>query len=82
MCPNDSMSPYEATVLIIEAAQAERERQQALIAKLTEALEQQGDNMAFVLNHVGLPDQWYEKFTRELAEIRAALSLAKSETPQ
>jgi hypothetical protein len=67
--------------LIVKAVNS-YEANQALIASLTEALEQQGDNMAFVLNHVGLPDQWYEKFTRELAEIRAALSLAKSETPQ
>lgn len=39
------------------------------------ALSRQADNMAFVLNHHPLPDQWYDKFTRELAEDRAALPI-------
>lgn len=39
------------------------------------ALRRQADNMAFVLNHASLPEGWYDKFTRELAEDRAALSL-------
>lgn len=43
------------------------------IAKLREALNRQGDNMAFVINNVSLPDQWRDKFMRELDEDRAAL---------
>ena len=48
----------------------------ALIAErdaLREALDRQGDNMAFLLNNVGVPQPWYDKFTAELAEDRAAL---------
>lgn len=37
------------------------------------ALRRQADNMAFVLNHAPLPEGWYDKFTRELAEDRSAL---------
>ena len=42
-------------------------------ARLREALARQSDNMAFVLNNASLPDQWYAKFTDELAIDRAAL---------
>lgn len=38
------------------------------------AFHRQADNMAFIINHVGLPDQWREKFMRELDEDRSALS--------
>lgn len=41
---------------------------------LRSALDRQCDNMAFVINHVGLPDAWLTKFMRELDEDRAALS--------
>lgn len=43
------------------------------VAALREALERQCDNMAFILNRAQTYD-WYEKFCRELAEDRAALS--------
>jgi hypothetical protein len=43
------------------------------VAKLEAALSRQADNMAFVLNHAGLPDQWYEKFLSELALDRTTL---------
>jgi hypothetical protein len=42
------------------------------IAELEAALTRQGDNMAFVLNHMDVKN-WYDKFTTELAEDRAAL---------
>lgn len=48
-------------------------QQQAEIERLREALNRQGDNMAFALNNVTMPSQWYEKLTTELAEDRAAL---------
>lgn len=40
---------------------------------LHDALVRQTENMAFVLNHMSMPDHWYERFTRELAEDREAL---------
>jgi hypothetical protein len=42
------------------------------IAELEAALTRQGDNMAFVLNHMDVKN-WYDKFTTELAEDRTAL---------
>ena len=41
--------------------------------QLKAALERQGDNLAFVLNRVSLPEAWFEKFDRELQEDRKAL---------
>jgi hypothetical protein len=46
----------------------------ATIERLRAALTRQGDNMAFVLNRVTLPEQWRDKFERELAEDCAALN--------
>lgn len=46
---------------------------QAEVRKLAKALERQCENMAFVINHVTLPDSWYEKFQCELDNDRAAL---------
>jgi hypothetical protein len=46
---------------------------EAKVARLEGALTRQGDNMAFVINHANLPDQWEDKFTLELAQDRAAL---------
>lgn len=48
-------------------------------AQLVEALTRQGNNMSFILNHMTIPDQYYEKFTRELSEDRAALAAAEAE---
>lgn len=48
---------------------------------LVEALNRQGDNMAFIINHATLPDQWMDKFSRELAEDRAALTAALAQQP-
>lgn len=50
---------------------------QGRIAGLEKALERQGDNMAFVINHVTIPNQWMEKFMRELDEDRTALDAIK-----
>jgi hypothetical protein len=47
------------------------------IERLRKALERQGDNMAFVINHVTIPNQWMEKFMRELEEDRTALDAVK-----
>lgn len=44
------------------------------LAEARAALERQTDNMAFVLNHASLPDQWSEKFDRDLTEDRTVLS--------
>lgn len=49
------------------------ERQAAEIERLRGALIRQTDNMAFVLNCFELYN-WTEKFSRELAEDRAALT--------
>lgn len=43
-------------------------------AEIVEALDRQCDNIAFILNHHQLPDQWNEKFTRELEKDRALLT--------
>lgn len=43
------------------------------VEKMRVALARQTDNVAFILNHVGLPPQWFEKFDRELTDDRAAL---------
>jgi hypothetical protein len=55
-------------------AAARIEALEAEVARLRDGLERQGDNMAFVLNHASLPEQWDAKFTLELAEDRAALT--------
>ena len=44
------------------------------IERLREALDRQCDNMAFVVNHVTLPDAYYEKFRREIEEDRGFLN--------
>lgn len=54
----------------IEALSAENER-------LRSALSRQCDNIAFILNHMSIPDNWYEKFTHELKEDRQALGETK-----
>lgn len=41
---------------------------------MRDAFERQTENMAFVLNNVTMPDQWYEKLTAELAADRAAIA--------
>lgn len=43
------------------------------LARLREALDRQCDNMAFVLNRVTLPDQWYCKFSNELEADRGLI---------
>lgn len=47
------------------------------IEELEKALERQCDNIAFVINHVTLPDSWHEKFQCELEIARAALDQDK-----
>ena len=46
------------------------------IRELLEALERQCDNMAFVLSHAPMPDQWYDKFSEELVQDRGAIKRA------
>lgn len=46
---------------------------EARVKELEEAVSRQCDNMAFVLNRVNIPPQWFRKFDDELAEDRAAL---------
>lgn len=41
--------------------------------RLAKALGRQADNMAFLLNHAPIVQHWYEKFSTELADDRAAL---------
>lgn len=41
---------------------------------LAEAMDRQGDNMAFVINNVSLPEQWRDKFMMELEQDRAQLT--------
>lgn len=48
---------------------------------LVEALRRQSDNMAFIINHATLPDQWMDKFSRELTEDRAALAARPVQEP-
>lgn len=60
----------DKTRLQITRAEAAEARE----AKLREALTRQADNMAFALNNVSIPEGWYDKFSRELAEDRTALS--------
>lgn len=54
----------------IEAVLADREALKAQLEEAEGALERQADNMAFILNHVGVPQPWYDKFSRELAVDR------------
>ncbi len=49
------------------------------VAKLEKELERQCDTIAFVINHVTLPDSWYEKFQCELENARAALEDKRGE---
>lgn len=57
-----------------KAILAERASLSSELDRLQEALKRQSDNMAFVINHISMPEHWYEKFQRELEEDRAALS--------
>lgn len=63
-------SNYEARILstLMSAPDLASENE-----RLRAALERQGDNMAFVINHATLPGQWLIKFEAELLEDRAAL---------
>lgn len=45
-------------------------RAQGMEVVSVEAVSRQFDNMAFILNHATLPEQWHEKFVKELAEDR------------
>lgn len=64
----------ENDIAIIDQAATAITDLEALVGELGEALSRQGDNMAFVLNRVTLPYQWYEKFTTELEQDRATLA--------
>jgi hypothetical protein len=44
---------------------------------LLEAIKRQADNMAFVLNHMTMPDHYYERFMEELELVRDAISKAE-----
>ena len=62
------------TALYVREAAASLTRQTERIEELERTLDRQCDNMAFILNHHTLPDQWYYKFTKELGEDRRARS--------
>lgn len=47
---------------------------------MREVFERQTENMAFVINNVTMPDQWYEKLTTELAADRAAIATLEGDT--
>jgi hypothetical protein len=42
--------------------------------EVVQALERQCANMAFILNHVSVPGQWYAKFKRELEVDRDGIA--------
>ena len=63
----------------IDAAKAEIIRLTARVEELEAALIRQSDNLAFVINHVALPDAYLAKFIRELEEDRAVLSTPTEE---
>ena len=44
------------------------------ITAIKKALERQTENMAFIINHVSMPEHWRDKFMRELDEDRSTLS--------
>jgi len=75
--PTDGARPLE----VVHFENAEYHARLIAAAPETKgALSRQADNMAFILNHMTIPDQWYEKFSRELEEDRAVL--AKTEASQ
>ncbi len=43
------------------------------------ALERQTDNMAFIMNHFNIPQEWYTKFTREIDQDREVLTKARGD---
>ena len=45
------------------------------LERMRDALNRQCDNMAFIVNHVTLPEQWRDKFAVELEQDRRALPL-------
>ncbi len=74
---DDRASANSAAIVALHNAApaliAEHRRMAARIAELEGALSRQSDNMAFVLNHMPVPGQWYHKFTEELEFDRAVL---------
>ena len=64
----------EASVGLVTAASAQSaiDAEKARADRLAKALERQASNMAFVLNHANI-GTWFDKFTTELSEDRAAL---------
>jgi len=68
-------SQVDRLLPLVETFGSQAARQAASIAALEAALVRQADNMAFVLNHVTIPDQWQDKFMKELATDRAALAV-------
>ena len=77
-CQRVTIVPSEA---IKAAAADEITALRRRVAELEAALNRQGDNMAFIVNYVSIPDSWYEKFRRELEEDRAALTPSNKKDP-
>jgi hypothetical protein len=53
-----------------EADKFLRDHVPSKLSAVTEAFRRQAANMAFVINHIQLPDAWYKKFTEELEQDR------------
>ena len=66
-----------ATSNIYRAMIAARPANSDKLDRVTAALKRQADNMAFVLNHASLPEQWADKFAAELEADRAAIAASE-----
>ena len=62
-----------AATEMLAASIASEARLMARVAELEAALTRQADNVAFVLNRCPLPEQWFDRFDRELREDRKLL---------
>lgn len=78
--PGEDQGPLRAAFMAGAASGCQPPVSDAVrVATIERALLRQADNMAFVLNKAPLSQNWYEKFKKELAEDRAALSSSQKE---
>lgn len=64
-CPNIVVCAKDYDKLV-----AEKQKLIQDIDAIKLAFHRQADSMAFVINNVEMPDRWYDKFQKELAEDR------------